>query len=117
MNVGHVEQYDTPEALLRHPKTQFVQDFLGPSRTLLRLSRIPLQNLIEPLNGQSHAVLVKASAMARDAFSALLAGGLRTVGVADESGQIVGQVHLETLLAAVSEEGSAMSHKGQGTRE
>ncbi len=117
MNVGHIEQYDTPEALLRHPKTAFVQDFLGPSRTLLRLSRIPLENLIEPLNGQAHAISVKASAMARDAFSALLAGGLRTVGVADEGGQLVGQVRLETLLAAVSEEGIGIGHKGQGTRE
>lgn len=104
MNVGHVEQYDTPEVLLRSPKTPFVQDFLGPSRTLLRLSRIPLSGLVEPLGTHRPAVSIKSSAMARDAFSLLLANGIRNLGVTDEGGQVVGLVRLESLLAAASEE-------------
>lgn len=104
MNVGQVEQYDTPEVLLRSPKTPFVQDFLGPSRTLLRLSRIPLNGLVEPLGTHRPAVSIKRSAMARDAFSLLLANGIRNLGVTDEGGQVVGLVRLESLLAAASEE-------------
>jgi len=104
MNVGQVEQYDTPEALLKHPKTQFTREFLGPSRILLRLSRISLTALVEPLNKETPEVSVKCSAMARDAFSALLANGSRSVGVTDESGQVVGQIRLESLLAVASEE-------------
>lgn len=104
MNVGHVEQYDTPEVLLRSPKTPFVQDFLGPSRTLLRLSRIPLNGLVEPLGTHRPAVSIKRSAMARDAFSLLLANGIRSLGVTDEEGRVVGLVRLESLLAAASED-------------
>jgi osmoprotectant transport system ATP-binding protein len=35
---GHLEQYDTPDALLNHPATEFVADFVGAARTLRRLS-------------------------------------------------------------------------------
>lgn len=104
MNVGQIEQYDTPETLLGHPKTPFVREFLGSSRTLLRLSRIPLDGLVEPLNGHSPAVSVRWNAMARDAFSSILATGNRSVGVTDENGQMVGQVSLESLLAVASED-------------
>ena len=103
MNVGHVEQYDTPDELLKHPKTAFVHDFLGPSRTLLRLSRIPLAKLIEPLNGRLPSTSVMQQSSARDAFSALLADGGKEVGVKDATGQVVGVVRLETLMAQVSE--------------
>ena len=104
MNSGRVEQYDTPEVLLRSPKTPFVRDFLGPSRTLLRLSRIPLNDLIEPLGTHRPAVSIKRSATARDAFSLLLANGIRSLAVTDEGGQVVGLVRLESLLTAASEE-------------
>jgi len=104
MNSGRVEQYDTPEVLLRSPKTPFVRDFLGPSRTLLRLSRIPLNDLIEPLGTHRPAVSIKRSATARDAFSLLLANGIRRLAVTDEGGQVVGLVRLESLLTAASEE-------------
>ncbi|GIW33483.1 ABC transporter ATP-binding protein [Meiothermus sp.] len=104
MNGGRIEQYDPPEVLLRRPKTSFVQSFLGPSRTLLRLSRIPLDGLIEPLDSHRPSVSIPHSASAREAFATLLASGLRTLGVSDATGRLVGLVRLETLLAAVSEE-------------
>lgn len=106
MNGGRVEQYDPPEVLLRHPQTPFVQAFLGPSRTLLRLSRIPLKGLIEPLDEHRPSVSIPHSASAREAFSTLLASGLRGLGVIHETEGMVGLVRLETLLAAVSEEES-----------
>lgn len=104
MNMGKIEQYDTPEVLLRSPQTPFVQSFLGPSRTLLRLSRIPLNGLVEPLDGHHPRVTIPHSAMAREAFSALLASGIRSLGVTNDAGLVLGLVRLETLLAAASEE-------------
>jgi len=42
LNVGGiVEQYDTPEAILRSPANDFVASFLGAERSLKRLSLIP----------------------------------------------------------------------------
>ncbi len=104
MSLGQVEQYDTPEALLRSPRTSFVQGFLGPSRTLLRLSRIPLSRLLEPPDGHHPSATIQHSVSAREAFSSLLANGLRSLGVTDDVGLLIGVVRLETLLAAASEE-------------
>lgn len=104
MNIGRVEQYDTPAELLGRPKTGFVRGFLGPSRTLLRLSRVPLDGLIEPVGARVPAYSVPKTAMARDAFSSLLAHGGRGVGVTDEGGKTVGIVRLEALLQAASED-------------
>ncbi|GEM87315.1 ABC transporter ATP-binding protein [Meiothermus granaticius] len=105
MNMGQIEQYDPPSELLGHPKTEFVRGFLGPARTLLRLSRLPLEGLIEPLGPRSPAVQIPQTAMAREAFSSLLAHGGRELGVTDGNGQVIGVVRLETLLQAASEEG------------
>jgi osmoprotectant transport system ATP-binding protein len=42
LNVGgHLEQYDTPEAILADPASDFVANFLGEERSLKRLSLIP----------------------------------------------------------------------------
>ncbi len=40
MNEGHIEQYDTPEELLRNPRNRFVRQFVGSDRALTHLSRI-----------------------------------------------------------------------------
>ncbi len=39
MRDGRLEQYDTPEALLDHPASKFVHDFMGADRALKRLGR------------------------------------------------------------------------------
>jgi len=39
MRAGVLEQYDTPEALLDHPASKFVHDFMGADRALKRLGR------------------------------------------------------------------------------
>jgi osmoprotectant transport system ATP-binding protein len=45
LNVGGIlEQYDTPEAILRAPASPFVEDFLGEERSLKRLSLLQAGN-------------------------------------------------------------------------
>jgi osmoprotectant transport system ATP-binding protein len=45
LNVGGIlEQYDTPERILRAPASPFVADFLGEERSLKRLSLLPAAN-------------------------------------------------------------------------
>ncbi len=67
MNVGVVEQYDTPEALLAQPKSRFVRQFVGADRALKRLSRVRVRDL-------THAGrALDVSASARDVEAALAA--------------------------------------------
>lgn len=43
LNIGGIlEQYDTPEAILRRPANEFVEDFLGGERGLKRLALLPI---------------------------------------------------------------------------
>jgi osmoprotectant transport system ATP-binding protein len=47
LNVGGIlEQYDTPEAILRDPANDFVASFLGDERGLKRLSLIPVTQAV-----------------------------------------------------------------------
>ena len=42
---GHLEQYDTPAAILAEPANEFVVDFLGAERGLKRLALIPVSEV------------------------------------------------------------------------
>lgn len=46
MRDGHLQQYDTPEALLDHPATKFVHDFMGADRALKRLGRVRVSDVM-----------------------------------------------------------------------
>lgn len=47
MNVGRVEQYDTPEEVLTNPQSRFVRQFVGSDRALKRLSRVRVADLVK----------------------------------------------------------------------
>jgi osmoprotectant transport system ATP-binding protein len=47
MNEGEVIQYDTPTALLNDPKTKFVEEFIGPDKTLKRLRVLQVEEIME----------------------------------------------------------------------
>ena len=79
LNVGGVlEQYDTPEAILREPANDFVASFLGDERGLKRLSLIPVtQAALE------RGPMVPASASVDEAKRAAEDTGDDWVGVLD----------------------------------
>lgn len=66
MNVGVVEQYDTPEEVLANPKSRFVRQFVGSDRALKRLSRVRVADLVR--GGRSLDVFA-SSAEAQEALS------------------------------------------------
>ena len=76
---GVLAQYATPEELLAHPADEFVARFVGADRGLKRLSLTKLGDLeLEPGNGAVGPVL-DAETTLRDALSAMLNDGARTV--------------------------------------
>lgn len=79
LNVGGVlEQYDTPEAILRDPANPFVEDFLGGERGLKRLGLLPVGSA-----EMSHGPMVDVSAMDGEAESAMNDHGLDWFGILD----------------------------------
>jgi osmoprotectant transport system ATP-binding protein len=91
---GVLEQYDTPEELLAHPASKFVEDFLGEGRMVRRLALIRVREVtLASLDGQSPpSERVGADATLRDALDAVLRAadgrvlvvdGERPLGVVD----------------------------------
>ncbi len=67
LNIGGVlEQYDTPEAILRDPANQFIEDFLGGERGLKRLALLPVSSA-----GLARGPMVDVSSADSDARSAM----------------------------------------------
>ena len=60
MNEGEVVQYDTPEALLAEPATRFVEDFIGPDRTLKRLQVLRVEEVMREDVPEEYADVVEA---------------------------------------------------------
>jgi osmoprotectant transport system ATP-binding protein len=79
LNVGGIlEQFDTPEVILREPASPFVEDFLGGERGLKRLALRCVRDL--ELN---HGAVVDADAPSSDAVRAAREYGVDWCGVLD----------------------------------
>jgi osmoprotectant transport system ATP-binding protein len=103
LNAGTVQQFDTPEALLRAPANAFVADFLGEDRALKRLSTLSVDALMRPLLSSTASSLapdpslptLHTGSSARDALSKLLETRSRELRVVNASGAAVGVIALE----------------------
>ncbi|MGC4747778.1 ABC transporter ATP-binding protein [Micromonospora sp. DT201] len=97
---GHLEQYDTPAALLGAPATPFVREFVGADRGIRRLAVTPLdRESLEPLPGNAAADLptVTLDGSAYDALAVLLTSGQDQLVVTD-AGRPVGALSRQRLL-------------------
>ncbi|HEY7925940.1 MAG TPA: ABC transporter ATP-binding protein [Candidatus Dormibacteraeota bacterium] len=83
---GHLAQYDTPAELLLHPKTGFVEEFLGDNLLLRRLALLPLRDVKLSRNGARPQAEVPVAASLRDALDATLRSTDGRVAVVDGEG-------------------------------
>lgn len=97
---GHLEQYDTPAALLGAPATPFVREFVGADRGIRRLAVTPLdRKSLEPVPSGAAADLptVALDGTAYDALAVLLTSGRDRLVVTDD-GRAVGALSRQRLL-------------------
>ena len=81
---GHLMQYDTPAELLLHPRTGFVEEFLGDNLLLRRLALLPLRDLKLGRDGARPQAEVAVTASLRDALDATLRSTDGRVAVVDD---------------------------------
>jgi osmoprotectant transport system ATP-binding protein len=89
---GHLEQYDTPAAILGDPATEFVAEFVGGDRGLKRLAVTPIETTdVEPLpgSGVDGVPAVPLGSSLRDALALMLAQDQGFVAVT-ENGRPIG---------------------------
>jgi osmoprotectant transport system ATP-binding protein len=80
---GRLAQYDTPAELLLHPRTGFVEEFLGDNLLLRRLALLPISGLSLQATGTRPAIEVPLGTSLRDALDATLRSGDGRVAVVD----------------------------------
>ncbi|MFI5488828.1 ABC transporter ATP-binding protein [Micromonospora echinaurantiaca] len=98
---GHLEQYDTPAALLGAPATPFVREFVGADRGIRRLVVTPVtREMLAPLaDAPADLPAVPLGGPAYDALAVMLTATADRVLVTDE-GRPVGVLSRADLLDA-----------------
>ncbi len=94
LNHGTLQQYDTPEHMLKQPANDFVASFLGEDRELKRLSRVSVTEFMRSApNQQLSGHTIRDTTTAKDALVQLLSQR-EELSVTSESGQVIGVIAL-----------------------
>ncbi len=100
---GVLAQYDTPEKILTHPASDFVNSFVGTDRVLKRLSLLRLRDVeLEPANGDNLPRISDRLTL-RDALSAIIGAGAdkglvcRENSPGGDQGQVCGTISVDTI--------------------
>jgi osmoprotectant transport system ATP-binding protein len=102
---GVVEQYGTPDELLRAPATPFVESFLGNDRALKRLSLLTVADLdpdaLLPMSADGNGVVIETDTTLKDALDTLLGAPGHRAAVVGEDGDGVGVVTVEAISGSL----------------
>jgi len=96
MDQGKLLQYATPEEIIAHPATPFVDELIGTGERPFRLLSLSTVGEIAH-QGEAEGEPVAAAMSLRDAYAECLWSRRQTLPVADSSGTIIGMVTLRDL--------------------
>jgi osmoprotectant transport system ATP-binding protein len=99
LNVGGIlEQYASPEEILRAPANAFVADFVGEDRGLRRLGLIAIRDVeLEPGPAPAYAPVIDDDGTLREALDALVTSGSNVAVVVGADGERRGVITLERI--------------------
>ncbi|MDX6650333.1 MAG: osmoprotectant transport system ATP-binding protein [Solirubrobacteraceae bacterium] len=99
---GRLAQYDTPDAILARPASDFVARFVGADRGLKRLSLATLRDIdLEPMNG-IRELSGPLDMSLRDALSVMLTHDGGPLVAVDGEGEPVGLATVDAVSRALS---------------
>ncbi len=100
MQNGAIVQNGTPAEILTRPRSDFVRDFVGGADAMMKL--LEFRKVTEFLRrGETvagNALSLEASL--RTALNEMLASGATAVSITDDTGEVVGAIHIEDIVAA-----------------
>ena len=102
MRRGSVVQYDEPHRVILHPASDFVARLVGSGDALRRLSLLPVQLALRPLNGTGRpdGVEVTPQTDLRSALSLLVDSQVPRLVVVGPDSLPIGTVDLDSIRAA-----------------
>ena len=96
MDQGKLLQYTTPEEIISHPATKFVDELIGTGERPFRLLSLhKVGDITHP--GEAEGTPVSAEMSLRDAYAECLWSRRTALPVADASGAIIGAITLHDL--------------------
>lgn len=99
MRDGRLLQYDSPEAILANPANEFVENFLGPDRTIKRLSLIDVASVMAPPRSFAEGPQISPDANLHVALASILGKNLQGLDVKAPDGTVVGYLDRDAILA------------------
>jgi len=104
---GRLEQYAAPDELLGRPANEFVASFVGSDRTLKRLRRIPVSEVVSgagsgEATAQPHAPAVSPTDDLRRVATLFLEQGVDVLRCVDADGHVVGIVTRDAVAARLA---------------
>lgn len=97
MNEGKIEQIDTPEGFINHPKNEFVQSFMGDYLNTHKYARNVMSQDVTPVE-----ISVQASDPIQVVYDHL--AKVQKINVI-ESGKIIGSITQQDVIRSLSQEG------------
>jgi len=102
---GKLEQFAPPDELLGQPANAFVAGFVGSDRTLKRLRRIAVAEVMEAANGAADgAPSVRATDDLRRVATLFLEHGVEAIACVDDGGRIVGRVTRDAVASRLGQQ-------------
>lgn len=99
MRDGHLLQYDSPEAILANPANEFVKNFLGPDRTIKRLSLIDVASMMTKPRAAPEGTPIAPDANLHVALASILDNNLQGLDVMAPDGTVIGYLDRDAILA------------------
>jgi len=101
---GRLAQYAAPDELLARPANEFVASFVGSDRTLKRLRRIRVADVMIASNGtvDGGTLAVRVSDDLRRVATLFLESGAETLPCVDGDGRVVGQITRATVASRLA---------------
>jgi len=102
---GRLEQFAPPDELLGRPANAFVAGFVGSDRTLKRLRRIAVSEVMIAANGAADgAPSVRATDDLRRVATLFLEQGVESITCVDETGHVVGRVTRNAVASRLGQQ-------------
>lgn len=102
MKDGRLLQYDDPGTILARPANEFVKSFLGPDRTIKRLSLVKVSSVMGPPRTPPGQARISADESLHIALARLLESNGPGLDVEDGEGRVVGYLERTAVLSSDS---------------
>jgi osmoprotectant transport system ATP-binding protein len=90
--LGKLEQFAPPDEMLARPANEFVRNFVGSDRTLKRLRRILVSEVMVTANGAAGGPTVRPGDDLRRVATLFLEHDVQSISCVDELGRVIGRV-------------------------